>query len=128
MKSEERLTESAYALLRIVSGFMFAFHGAQIVLGFLAQSPAPFGTQHWWGGLIELLGGLAVMLGLQTRTAAFISSGTMAVAYVQFHWKFQLGAKILPGMNQGELSALYAFVLLLIACKGAGKWGVDKTR
>jgi len=128
MTSQEKITESAYALLRIVSGFMFAFHGMQIVLGLLAPSQAPFGSQLWWGGLIELLGGLAVMLGLQTRTAAFISSGTMAVAYVQFHWKFQSGEKLLPGMNQGELSALYAFVFLLIASKGAGKWGVDKSR
>jgi putative oxidoreductase len=42
------------------------------------------------GGLIELLGGLAVMLGFQTRTAAFLCSGEMAVAYFQFHWKFLL--------------------------------------
>jgi len=128
MKTQEKLTELAYALLRIVAGFMFAFHGMQIVLGVLAPSPTPWGSQLWWGGLIELVGGLAVMFGFQARTAAFIASGTMAVAYVQFHWQFQLGAKILPGMNQGELSLLYAFVFLLIACKGAGKWGVDRAR
>jgi putative oxidoreductase len=127
MRMQQNLTEGAYALLRIVAGFMFSFHGMQMILGLLAQSQPPVGSQLWFGGLIELLGGLTVMLGIQTRTAAFICSGTMAVAYAQFHWKFQFDARFFPGVNQGELAALYAFVFLLIACKGVGKWGIDKT-
>ena len=128
MKMLEKLTDTAYALLRIVTGFMFAFHGVQKVLGLLTSSQPPLGSQLWWGGVIELLGGLAIMLGLRTRLAAFICSGMMAVAYAQFHWKFQFDARFFPGVNQGELAVLYAFVYLLIACKGVGKWGIDKAR
>jgi len=44
----------------------------------------------------------------------------MAVAYFQFHWKFQLGENFFPGVNHGELAVLYCFVFFLIACKGSG--------
>ena len=54
--------------------------------------------------------------------AAFILSGTMAVAYFQFH---QPGG-LLPAQNRGELAALYCFVFLFIAARGAGRFGIDK--
>ena len=126
MRWLEKLSDYAYALLRIMAGFMFAFHGAQIVLGLFSEARPPMWSQTWVGGLIELVGGLAVMLGIQTRTAAFLCSGTMAVAYFQFHWKFQMGRKFFPPMNQGELAVLYCFVFLLIACRGGVKWCLDK--
>lgn len=121
-------TERAYALLRIVSGFLFGFHGVQKIFGILSQHPKPaLGTQMWFGGLIELVGGVLIMIGFFTRCAAFIASGTMAVAYFQFHNKFE-GSNFLPGLNGGELAALYAFVFLYIACRGAGPWSVDSCR
>jgi putative oxidoreductase len=126
MKWLERYADYAYALLRMATGFMFSFHGAQKILGLFAASQPPVGSQLWFGGLIELFCGLAVMLGVQTRAAAFLASGTMAVAYFQFHWKFQLGAKIFPTLNQGELAALYSFVFLFLACRGGVKWCLDK--
>lgn len=117
----------AYAMLRIVSGFMFSFHGVQKILGLFTDRPTPaFGTQAWVGGMIELLGGILVMLGLATRPAAFISSGTMAVAYIQFHWKMQMGEQFLPVINRGELAALYCFVFFFIAAQGQGIWSMDK--
>ena len=119
-------TDSAYALLRIVAGFMFAFHGAQKILGIFSMFQPAVGSQMWVGGIIELVGGLAIMLGWQTRLLAFLCSGEMAVAYAQFHWKFQLGPDFFPAINKGELAALYSFVFLLIACRGAVKWGLDK--
>ena len=73
----------------------------------------------------ELLGGLAVMLGLQTRAAAFLCSGEMAVAYFQFHWKFHMGPEFFPAVNKGELAVLYCFVFLFIACRGGVKWSLD---
>jgi putative oxidoreductase len=121
-----KYAEQAYALLRIIAGFMFLFHGAQKVLGVLTEMQPPVGSQLWIGGVIELVGGLAIMLGLWTRVAAFICSGEMAVAYFQFHWKFQMGAAFFPIVNKGELAALYCFVFLLIACRGGGKWSLDK--
>ena len=121
-----KYSDQAYALLRIVSGFMFTFHGVQKILGLLTERIVEFGSQMWIGGLVELLGGLFIMIGFQTRWAAFIASGTMAVAYIQFHWKFQFGEMLLPIMNRGETAALYCFVFLFIASRGAVMWAVDK--
>jgi putative oxidoreductase len=127
MKWLAKYADHAYALMRIMAGFMFSFHGAQKILGVLSEFQPPVGSQLWFGGLIELLGGLAVMLGFQTRAAAFICSGEMAVAYFQFHWKFQMGRNFFPALNKGELAALYCFVFLFIACRGGVKWNLDKT-
>lgn len=126
MKWFEQVSDHAYALLRIVAGSMLSFHGAQKILGVLSDFQPPAGSQLWFGGLIELLGGLLVMVGLKTRWAAFLCSGMMAVAYFQFHWKFQMGPQFFPAINKGELAVLYCFVFLLIACRGAGTWSLDK--
>lgn len=121
-----KYADPAYALMRIVTGFMFSFHGIQKVLGVLAEMQPPVGSQLWIGGIIELFGGLMVLLGFQTRVAAFLCSGMMAVAYIQFHWKFQVGSALFPTINKGELAVLYCFVFLLIACRGGVKWCLDK--
>jgi putative oxidoreductase len=126
VKQLAKYESQAYAMLRIMAGFMFAFHGVQKVLGVLTDMQPAVGSQLWIGGVIELVGGLAIMLGLRTRWASFICSGEMAVAYFQFHWKFQMGPAFFPGVNKGELAVLYCFVFLLFACKGAGVWGLDK--
>lgn len=126
MKWLNSFADTAYVLLRIISGFMFAFHGMQKIFGILSTFQPPIGTQLWFGGLIELVGGLAILFGYRTRFAAFICSGTMAVAYCQFHWKFQTGARFFPIINEGELALLYSFVFLYVACRGGVKWCVDK--
>jgi len=127
MKWLEKYTDYAYALMRIMAGFMFSFHGIQKILGILSDFQPAIGSQLWFGGLIELLAGIAVLLGFQTRAAAFLCSGEMAVAYFQFHWKFQMGRNFFPALNLGELAVLYCFVFLYIACRGGGKWKLDKT-
>ena len=127
MKLLAKYSDEAYALLRIVSGFMFAFHGVQKIFGFLSEHPQPtVGSQIWIGGIIELVAGFLIMIGLQTRLAAFLSSGEMAVAYFQFHWKFQKGAQFFPAINQGEMAVLYCFIFLFIACRGGVIWCLDK--
>jgi len=123
----EKYGNYAYALLRIGTGFIFAFHGAQKILGVFSQFQPPAWSQLWFGGIIELVCGLMVLLGFQTRAAAFLCSGTMAVAYIQYHWRFQLGAQLFPAINKGELALLYSLVFLLIACRGGVKWSLDKT-
>ena len=128
MKQLAKYQDQAYAALRIVAGFMFSFHGAQKILGILSEFQPPMGSQIWFGGLIELIGGGLVMVGFKTRWAAFLTSGTMAVAYFQFHWKFQFGQEFFPAINKGELAALYSFVFLLIACRGGGMWSLEKKR
>jgi putative oxidoreductase len=117
-----------YALLRIVAGFLFFWHGAQKILGFppyppeaAAQIAATPAAIIWISGLIELLGGLFVMVGLFTRWAAFLSSGLMAFAYWMAHG---LNA-LLPIQNHGELAAIYCFVFLYISARGGGKWSFD---
>ena len=127
MKQLAKYSDQAYALLRIMSGAMFTFHGMQKIFGVLSEYPQPaMGSQMWVGGMIELVGGLLILIGFQTRLAAFLASGTMAVAYFQFHWKFQMGKAFFPGINQGEMAVLYCFVFLYIACRGAGVWSLDK--
>jgi putative oxidoreductase len=121
------LAESAHVLLRVIAGLLFAFHGMQGLFGY--QLPAEylpkFGSQGWIGSVIELVAGLLVAGGLFARWAAFIASGTMAVAYVQFHWKFQLGPQFFPTLNQGEPALLFCLVFFLFATRGPGRLAVD---
>lgn len=123
-----KYTDHAYALLRIVAGLMFSFHGAQKIFGILSDFQPAVGSQLWFGGLIELICGLLILVGFQTRWAAFIASGEMAVAYFQFHWKFQFGREIFPAINGGELAALYSFVFLFIATRGGVMWCLEKKK
>jgi len=129
MRSLKSLSDVSYAALRFMSGWMFAFHGAQKLFGVLAPAQMPpltIGSQMWFGGVIEFFGGLMIAVGFQTRWAAFLCSGTMAVAYAQFHWKFQFNSGFFPAVNQGEMAVLYCFIFLLIACQGGGKFAVGK--
>ena len=125
-----RFFEEIYALLRIVSGFLFACHGAQKILGFWPD-PAmmhPAGSQIWFGGILELVLGLLILMGLFTPLAAFLASGEMAVAYFQFHWKFVFDDRFFPIVNHGEPAVIYCFLFLLIAAKGSGKWSLEHSR
>jgi putative oxidoreductase len=125
-----RFEPIAYAALRIVSGILFAFHGVQKVLGWVStKAPPAVGSQLWIGGVIELVGGALIALGLFTRHAAFLCSGTMAVAYTQFHWKLAFaGAQWLPIVNKGELALVYCFVFLFIWAHGPGALALDRLR
>ncbi len=121
-------TEYAYALLRLISGAMFTFHGVQKIFGMFTDHQPAVGSQLWIGGLLELVCGTAIAIGLFTRLGAFLASGMMAVAYFQFHWKLQVDSAFFPAVNHGELAVLYCFVFLLIACKGGGQWSIDTRR
>jgi putative oxidoreductase len=118
-------TDLAYTLLRVVAGLMFAFHGVQKIFGVLTTSAPKIGSQLWIGGIIELVTGTAIAGGFLTSWMAFLASGTMAVAYAQFHWKLGLGKQLLPAVNKGELALLYSVLFLFIACQGAGPWSID---
>lgn len=124
----EPKTDAAYVLLRIVSGLLFAFHGVQKVFGVLSDFQPPVGSQLWLGGVIEFVAGLAIAAGIFTRWAAFLASGTMAVAYTQFHWKLAFGAEFFPAVNKGELALLYSVLFLFVACRGGGPLSFDRGR
>ncbi len=121
-------TERTYALLRIIAGAMLTFHGVQKIFGVLTDHQPPLWSQLWIGGLLELVCGAAIAVGFSTRLVAFLASGTMAVAYFQYHWKFQFDSAFFPIVNHGELGVLYCFVFLHIACKGSGPWSLDAPR
>ena len=113
-----------YAALRIVTGFLFLWHGTQKVLGFPPSSMEMPALIQYVAGPIEGIGGLLVLIGFQTRWAAFLCSGLMAAAYWMAH-----GTKaILPIQNGGEPAMLYCFVFLFLAARGSGIWSVDGNR
>ncbi len=123
MKWLDNFQEPAYALLRITAGFMFLFHGTQKFFNFPQDYPyGPLTPLTASAGAIELVGGILLMLGLLTRPVAFLCSGTMAVAY----WLVHGSQSFFPLVNHGELAALYCFIFLFIATKGAGIWSIDQ--
>jgi putative oxidoreductase len=118
-------SSKCYALMRIVVGFLFLWHGAQKLFGFPSAMPGEIPAFITFvAGPIELIGGALVMIGLFTRWAAFLASGQMAAAYWMAH-----GTKaLLPIQNKGELAVLYCFVFLFISTQGGGIWSVDALR
>ncbi len=126
MKQLQSFSDIAYAALRFMSGWMFAFHGAQKVFGLFGADRPALASQIGIGGAIELVCGILIALGIRTRRAAFLASGTMAVAYIQFHWKFQFNSFFFPAINKGELAVVYCFIFLLIACQGAGRFSLGR--
>ena len=116
-----RLEAETYALLRIVTGFLFLWHGMQKLFGFPAGMPAGVPAFIIYvAGPLELFGGVLVMIGLFTRPVAFVLSGQMAFAYWMGHGFHAL----LPVVNQGELAVVYCFLFLFISAKGSGIWSL----
>jgi putative oxidoreductase len=116
-----RLEPYAYTALRIVAGLLFLFHGLQKLFGLYGGTAVSLLSQRGVAGIIEAVGGTLVMVGLFTVPAAFICSGEMAVAYFQAHQP----RAFWPIENRGELAALYCFLFLYIATRGAGALSLD---
>ena len=121
--------QHTYAILRIVSGFLFMCHGMQKLFNFPAAQLPPGATPPDGisplmavAGGIEFAGGLLIMIGLFAGFAAFLSSGLMAFAYFMAHFSIQA---FLPIQNKGELAVVYCFLFLYIASVGSGAWSVD---
>lgn len=120
MRALRRFEPYAYALLRIVAGLLFLFHGLQ-KFGFIGGQMVPLASLMGAAAVIETVGGALIMIGLATTPVAFICSGEMAYAYFTAHqprgtWPIQ---------NQGELAALYAFIFLYISTRGGGALSAD---
>ena len=114
----------AVAALRIVTALLFLEHGTAKLLGFPATtdaSPAMW-SPAWITGVIELVGGLFLLIGLWTRWVGIILAIEMIAVYVLFH----AGQSPFPLLNGGESALLFAFIFLALGLIGAGEWSVDK--
>ena len=120
------LTTRAHGLLRIVIGFLFFQHGYGKLFGALPgvtgpSGPVPLVSLIGLSGILEVFGGILILLGLFTRPVAFVLCGEMAVAYFYVH----VHKGFWPVENGGELAALSCFVYLLLAAAGPGAWSLD---
>ncbi|MEV5504873.1 DoxX family protein [Streptomyces orinoci] len=112
---------------RVVVGLLFACHGAASLFGVLGGAVGggtiAAGTwPGWYAAVIQLVGGVLVLLGAATRSAAFISSGSMAYAYFDVHQSHALW----PIQNGGEASVMFCWAFLLLVFTGAGPLSVDR--
>lgn len=126
--SLQRFAPHALAALRIMAALLFIAHGTQKLLGFPAPPssgtlPAAF-TMAWTAGMLELFGGLLVLVGLLTRPAAFVLSGLMAFAYFLAH----APRSFYPVLNGGDAAILFCFVFLYLVFAGPGSLSIDGRR
>ena len=112
------------SVLRIVTAYLFLLHGTSKFFAF----PIEMGSGSSEGlmlvaGILEIVGGILLVLGLFTRPAAFVLSGQMAVAYFMAHAS---GNTLFPIANGGESAVLFCFVFFYIAAAGGGAWSLDR--
>ena len=116
------------SVVRIVAALLFMQHGLQKLFGF----PGPLTTPPtmpdtlsllWFAGVLELGGGLLLLIGLFTRPVAFLLAGQMAVAY----WMVHFPHNPFPAINGGDLAVLFCFVFLYLFVAGGGSWSVDRS-
>ena len=110
----------SHIMLRMAVGAMFIPHGLQKLFGILGR-PQATDALHWAAGFIEVICGVLILIGFQTRWAAFLASGTMFVAY----WIAHGTLDSLPIQNGGEPALLYCFAFFLLFGNGAGGFSVD---
>lgn len=119
------------SILRFVSGLIFMQHGVQKLFLWPASlhhsGPLVIFSMTGLAGFLEGFGGLSIVLGLGTRTVAFVLSGEMAFAYWMVHFPAGLGMKDgwMPVVNQGDLAILFCFVFLYLTLAGGGPWSID---
>ncbi|PSJ54989.1 DoxX family protein [Mesorhizobium ephedrae] len=109
------------SILRILAAATFLTHGTMKLLGWPAPFPYPLNGLLYVAAILEIVGGLLLIVGLFTRPVAFILSGQMAVAYFMGH----AGQGFFPVLNGGEAAMLFCFVFLYIAAAGPGPWSAD---
>jgi putative oxidoreductase len=125
----ETTTQRALAILRIVTAFLLLQHATAKFFGFPhvayfdnLQILSLIGV----AGIIELVGGVLLLIGLFTRPAAFVLSGELAFAYFIGH--ASKGHVLSPMLNDGESAVLFCFIFLYLAAAGAGAWSIDAHR
>ncbi|MEH3090434.1 DoxX family protein [Agrobacterium cavarae] len=113
----------ALAALRIIAALLFIEHGTQKLFGFPpAQMEGSLPPLLLAAALLELVGGILILVGLFTRPVAFILSGQMAFAYFMAH----APKSFFPAINGGDAAILFCFVFLFLVTAGPGAFAVDK--
>lgn len=119
-------TARMLSIFRVVAGVVFLSAGTMKIFGY-PENPMPdmppieLWSQVGIGGLMEVVGGLLIVLGLYTRPVAFVLAGEMAVAYFQFH----APGGFWPTYNGGVAAVMYCFFFLYLMLAGAGPWSLD---
>lgn len=119
----------ALAVLRIVTALTFMAHGTQKLFGFPASQMGPTELFSLMGlaGILEVFGGLAILVGFLTRPVAFVLAGQMAYAFWFVHVPMMGQGNIIPVANGGDGAVLFCFVFLYLVFAGSGAWSVDET-
>lgn len=130
-QSIENLRPYALLIARTVAAYLFLLHGTAKFFEFPVSMTGGNGSVELFSiygvaGILEIVGGILLILGLFTRITAFILSGLMAVAYFGFHATSDTFFQ--PMLNQGELAALYSVFFLTFVFTGAGKISLDHKR
>jgi putative oxidoreductase len=119
--SLEKQSPYILSVLRIVAALLFLQHGLQKYFGFPSAGP-PMTPLLYVQGVIEIVGGILLLVGAWTRPVAFILAGDMAAAYFMAHFP----RSFFPAVNGGDGAVLYCFVFFYIFFAGGGPWSVDR--
>ena len=122
-----RWSSGLRSVLRIVAAFTFVTHGTQKLIGAPVREPkdtVELLSLLGVAGMLEAVGGILLLLGLFTRSVAFVLSGEMAAAYFMSH----APRSFWPILNGGEPAVLFCFIFLYLVAAGPGSWSVDAVR
>lgn len=109
------------SVLRIMAAATFFTHGTMKLFAWPAPFPYPLNVMLYTAAVLEVVGGLLLIVGLYSRPVAFLMSGLMAFAYFIGHGS----RSFFPALNGGEPAMLFCFVFLYIAAAGPGPWSLD---
>ncbi|MDR3469106.1 MAG: DoxX family protein [Xanthobacteraceae bacterium] len=112
------------SLIRIVTAAAFLTHGLIKLVGWPAPFPYPMNGLLYVAAIMEIVGGVLLIVGLLSRPVAFLLSGQMAAAYFMAH----ASQGFFPALNMGEPAMLFCFIFLYIAAAGPGPWSLDALR
>jgi putative oxidoreductase len=126
MSKLDRYAPHALAALRIMTSLLMIQHATMKFFAFPGPlpMPGPLPGIIVAAGVIELVTGTLILLGLFTRPAAFLASGTMAAAYFLGH----ATQGFWPALNQGEAAIMFCFAFFTLIFTGPGAWSLDGLR
>jgi putative oxidoreductase len=119
--SLEKARPYILTIVRIIVALLFIEHGLQKLFGFPSAGP-PMSPLLYVQGVIEIAGGLLLLVGMFTRAVAFVLAGDMAVAYFIAHFP----RSFFPAVNAGDAAVLYCFIFLYMMFAGGGIWSIDR--